>query len=111
MELAEKIGAAINANNGKCSVIEEALIEALDAVVAITADSVIVDVEFEGKQVFRYESPICPRVGECVSLMQCRQRGGMRRYRVTEVEHLVSNDGINGPGQTQARINTTTWEG
>jgi hypothetical protein len=68
----------------------------------------IIDVEFEGEQVFRYESPICPRIGESVSLMQCRQRGGIRRYRVIEVEHLVS-DGLHGPRQTQVRINTTTW--
>jgi hypothetical protein len=69
----------------------------------------VIDVEFKGEQVFRYESPICPRVGECVSLMQCRQRGGIRRYCVIEVEHLVSGDGIHGPKQTQVRINTTTW--
>lgn len=36
MGLAEKIGAAINANNGLCPVIEEALIEALDFVTAKT---------------------------------------------------------------------------
>jgi hypothetical protein len=71
----------------------------------------IIDVEFQGEQVFRYESAICPRVGESVSLMQCRQRGGMRRYLVIEVEHLVSNDGISGAKQTQVRINTTTtWQ-
>ena len=36
MGLAEKIGAAINANNGQCSVIEDALIKALDFVMAKT---------------------------------------------------------------------------
>jgi hypothetical protein len=36
MELVEKIGAAINANNGQCPVIEEALTEALDVVMAKT---------------------------------------------------------------------------
>ena len=69
----------------------------------------IIDVELDGEQVFRYESPTCPRVGECVSLMQCRQRGGIRRYRVIEVEHLISPDGIKGPRQTQVRINTAAW--
>lgn len=37
MDLTQKIGEAINANNGRCPVIEEALVEALDAVVAIAA--------------------------------------------------------------------------
>ena len=69
----------------------------------------IIDVEFQGTQVFRYESSVCPRAGECVSLMQCRKRGGIRRYRVVEVEHLVSNDGVSGARQTQVRIDTTTW--
>lgn len=36
MGLAEKIGAAINANNGQCPVIEEALIGALDFVMEKT---------------------------------------------------------------------------
>lgn len=36
MGLVEKIGAAINANNGQCPVIEEALTEAFDFVMAKT---------------------------------------------------------------------------
>lgn len=37
MDLTQKIGAAINANNGQCPVIEDALVNAMDFVMARTA--------------------------------------------------------------------------
>ncbi len=69
---------------------------------------IIVDVEFNGVQVLQYEAKTCPRVGECITLLQPASKGGTRKYKVAQVDHFVC-EVMGNMRQTTVRVSATVW--